>query len=270
MSNQVTKRFIAVHDRLKEEKKVASSRQFALTIDTAPQSLNQVLKGKRDVTVKNVMSLVEKFGVNSEFILAGHGPMFKEELIDHSKNTKEDKIMYVQGAAHAGYFDQFSETVSKDELEFFSVPGYQPTYGQHRCFDVSGESMTPTLKCGDKIICSLVSSDNAYSNLRDNYVYVIVANGDVVVKRVVNNLRSNGTILLKSDNKFFKNTELEGNEIKEIYMVNMTISKFSADPASVRNAIHTEIDGLRDTIKTQADSLVLMNESIERLLKKSR
>lgn len=78
MSNPVTKRFIECHDKLKEEKKVASSRQFAIAIDTAPQSLNQVLKGKRDVTILNVMALVEKFDVNSEFLLAGYGPMFKE------------------------------------------------------------------------------------------------------------------------------------------------------------------------------------------------
>ena len=112
MSNPVTKRFIECHDKLKEEKKVASSRQFALAIETAPQSLNQVLKGKRDVTVINVMSLVEKFGVNSEFLLAGIGPMFKEEIPDNSISIKEDKIMYVPVAAHAGYCDQFHETIS--------------------------------------------------------------------------------------------------------------------------------------------------------------
>ena len=269
MSNPVTKRFIEVHDRLKEESKVASSRQFALAIDTAPQSLNQVLKGKRDVTVKNIMSLVDIFEVNSEFILAGLGPMFKE-VVANSKPLKEDNILYVPIAAHAGNCDQFNETISKDELEFFSVPGYPSSYGEHRCFDVSGDSMSPTLKCGDKIICSLVSSDNAYSNLRDNYVYVVIANGDVVVKRVVNNLKKNGTILLKSDNNFFNNREVEGNEIKEIWLVKMTISKFSADPSKVRNAIHNEIDGLKDTIKIQGDSLVMMKDSIERLLKKNR
>jgi phage repressor protein C with HTH and peptisase S24 domain len=270
MSNPVTKRFIECHDRLKEENKVASSRQFAMTINTAPQSLNQVLKGKRDVTVINVMSLVEKFGVNAEFLLAGFGPMFKEAESDSNNSEKEDKIMYVPVSAHAGYCDQFNETISKDDVEFFSVPGYQPSFGEHRCFDVSGDSMSPTLKCGEKIICSLVSSDNCYSNLRDNYVYVVISNGDVVVKRVINNLKKNGTILLKSDNDFFKNTEVQGNEISEIWMVKMTIAKFSPDPASVRNAIHSEIDGLKETIKEQADNLVQMNDSIERLLKKSR
>ena len=268
MSNPVTKRFIECHDKLKEEKKVASSRQFALTIDTAPQSLNQVLKGKRDVTVINVMALVDKFGANSEYLLAGYGPMFKDE--EDQKLTKEDKIMYLPMEAHAGNFDQFNETISKDELEFFSIPGYQPNYGEHRCFDVAGDSMEPTLFGGDKIICSLVSSDNAYSNLRDNFVHVVVTTGDIVVKRVVNNLRRNGTILLKSDNDFYKTKEIEGSEIKEIWMVNLKISRFMGDPANVKNGFHQEIDNLKQTINSQAESLAMMNRSLECLLKKSR
>jgi len=270
MSNPVTKRFIECHDRLKEQKKVASSRQFALAINTAPQSLNQVLKGKRDVTVVNIMTLVDRFDINPEYLLAGYGPMFKEGDDTQHHTPKEDKIMYVPAEAQAGYCDQFNETITKDELEFFSVPGYQPRYGEHRCFDVSGDSMEPTLFCGDKIVCSLVSSDNMYSSLRDNYVYVIITHSDIVVKRVFNNLKTNGTLLLKSDNNFYRNIELEGAEIKEIWMVTLKISPFMPNPANMRNAFHQEIDSLKETIKTQAESLSMMNRSLESLLKKSR
>lgn len=273
MSNPVTKRFIECHDKLKEEKKVASSRQFALAIDTAPQSLNQVLKGKRDVTVMNVMALVETFGANAEYLMAGYGPMFKDDPTP-AKPIKENKIMYVPIGAHAGYCDQFHETISKDELEFFSVPGYQPNYGEHRCFDVAGDSMEPTLFGGDKIVCSLVSPDNLYSNIRDNYVYVVITNGDIFVKRLVNNLRRDGTIIMKSDNNsennFYPNKAVDGNEIQEIWMVNLKISPFMPNPSNVRNAFHQEIDSLKQTIKTQADSLAMMNKSLECLLKKSR
>lgn len=271
MSNPVTQRFIKCHDRLKEEKTVASSRQFALTLDTAPQSLNQVLKGKRDVTITNVMTLVEKFNVNSEFLLAGVGPMFKEEEETHPKQIKEDKIMYVPIAAHAGYVDQFHETIDKEDLDFFSLPGYQPNYGEHRCFDVTGDSMEPTLFSGDKIVCSLVSSDNNYSSIRDNYVYVVITNNDILVKRVTNRIKREGILYVNSDNgSYYKTREIDANEIKEIYLVNLKISPFMPNPANMRNAFHEELDQLRTTIKTQAESMSLMNKSLESLLKRSR
>jgi len=191
MQNPVTERFIACHNKLKEDKKVASSRQFALAINTAPQSLNQVLKGKR---------------------MAGVGPMFKDE-IEEDRHVKEDKIMYVPIAAHAGYCDQFHEEVTQEDLEFFSLPGYQPCYGEHRCFDVAGDSMEPTLFTGDKIICSLVSSNNGYNCIRDNYVYVVITHNDILVKRVTNRLRQEGVLYLNSDNGSpYKTVEVQANE----------------------------------------------------------
>lgn len=270
MPNKVTERFIACHDRLKEEKKVASSRQFALAIDTAPQSLNQVLKGKRDVTVTNAMTLIRVFGVNSEYLMAGVEPMFKEE-VEEIRPSKEDKIMYVPIAAHAGYCDQYHESVSKEDLDFFSLPGYQPSYGEHRCFDVAGDSMEPTLFSGDKIICSLVSSDNAYSSIRDQYVYVVITNGDILVKRVVSNLRKEGILYLNSDNGSpYKTMEIEAHEIQEIWLVNLKISPFMPNPANMRNGFHQEIDQLRCTIKTQSENMGKMNKSLESLLKRNR
>lgn len=271
MPNQVTERFIACHDRLKEEKKIVSSRQFALTINTAPQSLNQVLKGKRDVTVVNVMSLVEHFNVNSEYLLAGIGPMFREGKEIQAAPARVNKIMYVPIEAHAGYCDQFHETITEDDLDYFSLPGYQPSYGEHRCFDVTGDSMEPTLFSGDKIICSLVSPDNYYSAIRENYVYVVITNGDIRVKRVINKIKKEGVLYLNSDNGTpYKTTSVEANEIKEIWLVNLKISPFMPNPSNVRNGFHEEIDSLRSTIKTQSENMSKMNRSLESLLKRSR
>ena len=52
------------------------------------------MKGKRDVTVNNVMTVVDKFNINAEYLLAGIEPMFKDEEIIH-KPIREDKILYV-------------------------------------------------------------------------------------------------------------------------------------------------------------------------------
>src|SRR5690606_26382219 len=77
MSNLVTTRFKACHDRLKEDGKVRSSRQFALQLDYLPQSLSEILKGRRDVTIELLRKAVEVFDMNPVFLLSGEGPMFK-------------------------------------------------------------------------------------------------------------------------------------------------------------------------------------------------
>jgi len=51
-ANIVTKRFIKCHDKIREDNRVRSSRQFALSLDYLPQSLSEILKGRRDVTIE--------------------------------------------------------------------------------------------------------------------------------------------------------------------------------------------------------------------------
>ncbi len=269
MQNLVTQRFIQVHDRLKAERKIPSSRQFALNLGTAPQSLNQILKGRRDVTVKNAMALVELYDVNSEYLLAGIEPMFKDELPEKNDN-KRDKIVYVPKSAHAGGVGQFEDCVMQSDLETFTLPGFAPGYGEHRCFDVVGDSMEPTLYSGDKVVCSVVSRDNNYSLVRDNYVYVVVTENDILVKRVVNKVKREGVLVLKSDNDFYNPIEVSANEIEEICLVRMKIVPFMPDPNHARNGFNQQILALQKVISEQEKTISAMDKTLERLLRMSR
>jgi len=130
--------------------------------------------------------------------------------------------------------------------------------------------MEPTLFSGDRIICSLVSRDHYYNSLKDNYVYVIISKGDIVVKRVENRIRQEGVLVLNSDNTYYDPYRLEVNDISEIWAVNLKISPFMPHPSNMRNAFHDEIDRLKDTITQQADAMNKMNKSLECLLKRSR
>ncbi|MFT5385521.1 MAG: hypothetical protein ACI81W_002929, partial [Saprospiraceae bacterium] len=64
----VTQRFIKCHNHLKEEGTVRSSRQFALSLDYLPQSLSEILKGRRDVTIELLRKAVEKYKINPVYI----------------------------------------------------------------------------------------------------------------------------------------------------------------------------------------------------------
>jgi len=57
--NIVTERFIKCHNLLKEENRIRSSRQFALSLDYLPQSLSEILRGRRDVTIELLRKAVD-------------------------------------------------------------------------------------------------------------------------------------------------------------------------------------------------------------------
>ncbi len=274
MCNIVTERFVNCIEKLKERNEIKSARQFALSVDYHPQNLNDIIKGKRDVTIDLIKNAVETYKLNPQYIFTGLGSMFLDEDIQQSASAKPqaslEKILYVPTAAHAGYTEQFLDPVFMEDLISFSLPDYKFQHGTYRCFDVVGDSMEPSLYAGDKVVCSFMDSNNFYSSVRNNLVYVVVLEGAIVVKRVINKIKEQKNLLLISDNNYFKPYEVPIEEVKEIWHVDVKISPFLPSPNNIRNAFHEEMDDMKRTIDVQSKSIQLLNTTVEKLLKQNR
>ncbi len=242
MSNIVTQRFIKCHDKLREDNRVRSSRQFALSLDYLPQSLSEILKGRRDVTIELLRKAVEKYKINPVYIYTGEGPMFMSEESDNSfrvltivTNSDEDeRIVHVPVPAQAGYASDMSDPTFIQELPTFTLPDYKYKVGTHRAFDVAGDSMEPTMFEGDKVVCSYLEPTLWETAIKDNYVYVIVTRADVVVKRVVNRLKAEKQLKLFSDNAYYEPYTVNIGDIREIWYVRAKISPFLPSPDNIK------------------------------------
>ena len=278
MNNIVTQRFIQCHNKLKESKSVKSSRQFALSLDYLPQSLSEILKGRRDVTIDLLRKAVEVYKINPVFNYTGDGPMFMSETAHESFKVltivtgadDDEKIVHVPVPAQAGYATGFGDPSFIKELPTFTLPDYKYNVGTHRCFDVSGDSMEPTLFEGDKLIASYVEPTQWASSLKNEYVYIIVTKSDVLVKRVHNNLDENNTIKLISDNSFYQPYDVHLSELQEIWYVRAKISPFLPSPHSTTNLIKQEVQQLQNTVRNQNELIQQLNITIERLIAQNK
>ena len=75
-----------------------------------------------------------------------------------------------------------SNSVDVDLLEdanHFHIPGLT---GNLIAFNINGNSMSPTIKTGDMVICHPIDK---VSEIKDNDIYAVVTNQSVWVKRVV-------------------------------------------------------------------------------------
>ena len=275
MCNIVTERFISCLEKLKDSNEIKSIRQFALAVEYHPQNLNDIMKGKRDVTIELIKNAAEIYKINTQYIFTGLGSMFSdEEIVQHPSPAQQfkslEKIVYVPTAAHAGYTEQFHDPVFLDDLVSFSLPDYKFQHGTYRCFDIMGDSMEPSLYAGDKVVCSQVDSNNFYSSVRNNLVYVIVMDGSLVVKRVLNKVRENRTMMMLSDNSYYQPYEVAIEEIREIWHVEVKISPYLPSPNNIRNAFHEEMDGMKKIIDQQSKSIQMLNHTVEKLLKQNR
>jgi phage repressor protein C with HTH and peptisase S24 domain len=133
----------------------------------------------------------------------------------------EDNTELVPVAAQAGYTLQHNEGVVK-ELPRYRVPGFEN--GKFRAFEVSGDSMEPTLNHRDIVVCSYV--DN-WRLLVPGDVYVVVTDESVMLKRIRQRITDRASeVMLYSDNPHRPPYPMECSEITELWRVRGYVSSY--------------------------------------------
>ncbi|MBK8699756.1 MAG: LexA family transcriptional regulator [Saprospiraceae bacterium] len=219
----ITKRFIEIVNSLDNQGVIKSKSQLAVALDTHKQSLNEILKGKRNVTLEVASRICEMFHVNPSFLLMGDMPKF----IKRDEGVRKTNISYVPVRVQAGYGDQINNPIFEADLEKFTIPGPHFHDDEYRCFEVEGDSMFPSYHHGDRVICSPIPAIYLTQALRDYMIYVVVTEHSLLLKRVVNKIKSHKAIELISDNVMYEPKLLPAEEIKEIWKVEGLITNRS-------------------------------------------
>ena len=274
MPSEVTRRFVSCHDHLKHQGIVKSSRQFAMALEFQPQNLSEIIRGKRDAPLELIRKGVEVFRINPMYLYAGEGTMILEKdyqgpfrvLTVVTNPDNQEKIVHVPVPAQAGYSQEHVEPYFFEELPSYSLPDRRFNMGSYRSFDVAGDSMDPTLKAKDKVICQFVEPSQWLTGIRDHHVYVVVTRSGLMVKRLINHLQKHRHFELRSDNSFYAPVRMNVGEVKEIWMVTATLSDFShVLPKTIK--AHS-IDSLHETIDAQSALINQLHQKVERILVK--
>ncbi len=274
MKNVVSQRFIKCHDKLKAEKRIRSSRAFAMSLDYLPQSLSEILKGRRDVTIELLRQAIATYKLNPVYLFTGDGPMFMTEesnqnfrvLTTITTPDAEELIVHVPLPAQSAYAGELGDPTFVESLPTYSLPDYKYKVGTHRSFDVPGNSMEPTLFEGDKVVCAFLEPTLWQSGIKDNYAYIIVTRSDVVVKRVRNHLASSKELEVISDNSFYETYRIPLADLREIWYVRARITPFLPSPQNIQRYVHDEMSELKATIAQQGKLINRLGVSVEKVL----
>lgn len=229
----VNQRFKLVFEELDKTNRIKGKSDIAKHLDTYNHVVNSILKGQRNVTVEQLTKLFQIYGINANFMFGLSEEMF---LMNHPANSDletrrvseislygRNNIKFVPNLARAGDALNPENRESVDEFPRFSVPGMD---GDLWAFEISGDSMLPTVTNGDMVICEKLERGEP---LRDNQVYVIVS--DVVVAKRVQQIRSDNNInslrLISDNSDVYKPYELDINEIRHILRVKSRMTNHS-------------------------------------------
>lgn len=208
-----------------------------------PQKLYKLVQNKSKPGYETLMDILDHYPqLSSEWLMRGEGPMLHSDApvtrasapaaeAPVEKNNPaptytgfpkavtvnengEEQTSVVTGKVEAGYLLARNPEEMMAELETISVPGLRGK--SYRAFEVSGNSMQPTLSPGDLVIASYTERLDL---IQPKHVYVVVANDRLMVKRLRGPVKRNEPLELLSDNRFYDPFILPQEDLRELWQV---------------------------------------------------
>lgn len=196
-----------MNNRFKQIRKALNMTQedFGKALERTKRSIIFYEKGERSIDIPIITLLKEKFNVNAEWLIFGTGSMFLEEksnIKTESASTTFVEIKeYPTVKASAGYGSIINEEII---MPYFINANLVSNKDLEMVISVTGNSMSPTLEEGDKI---LITSD--YENIskpKINKIYVIHTDNAIYVKRYKQ--KKGNEYIFSSDNKEYGDIKL--------------------------------------------------------------
>lgn len=209
-----------------------------------PQKLYKLVQNKSKPGYETLMDILDHYPqLRSEWLMRGEGPMLHSDAPTPRAETApakeepakpaapaptytgipqvvtvnehgDEQTSVVTGKVEAGYLLTRNPEEMMAELETISVPGLRGK--SYRAFEVSGNSMQPTLSPGDLVIASYTERLDL---IQPKHVYVVVANDRLMVKRLRGPVKRNEPLELLSDNRFYDPFILPQEDLRELWQV---------------------------------------------------
>jgi hypothetical protein len=225
----VNQRFKRVFEALEAQARIRGKSDLAEQLGTYNHVVNSILKGKRNITIDQLAKLFEHHGVNANYLFGLSEQMFRGQSsdipvrrLDELQLRGRQNITLVPHRALAGYALDYHDGAYLEGMQRFSIPGQE---GQLIAFEISGDSMMPTVTNGDIVVCEPLERGEL---LRDNQVYVIVT--DVVVAKRVQQIKEGSRVsqlrLISDNDHVYKPYEVGLEDIRQILKVKCRLTNY--------------------------------------------
>jgi hypothetical protein len=199
--------------RLKQFLGLESDVDLAKALKIKPSAINNWSKRNKI----NYKRIFEAFpDLSPDWLLGnGNGYTFGSISLQAFQNIcrqgGKPPTVLVPEKARAGYRNSFSQVVDY-ELPILQIQGYTDG-NRYRFFEISGDSMMPTLETGDYVLCELVAS---LQDIKQQGIYILHTHNDILCKRIE---IQDTCLLLHSNNLAYPVQEIHENDIKNYWRV---------------------------------------------------
>ena len=272
-SKIVTQRFVKCHNALRECNIIRSSRQFAIELEYLPQSLSEILKGRRDVTIELLRKAIELYAINPNYIFLGQLPMFTnpEALIGlNSEKSETDSavpipIHYIPKDSEKNFFeDKFSTQNVKPNNQFI-LPSKWLKEGEYLCFDVTDDSMEPTIYRDDKIVCKVLELRENFENLSGGKLYAFALKDRIIIRRFHYVIAPARKVILTTDSLAQTAVEWDFDDFTAVWRVYYIMSRKNSYRKIPNLGIYEEINSLKKELAENSKNIKMILTELQQL-----
>lgn len=194
--------------------------------------------GRAEPSVNTLINMSDYFKVSIESLTNLDLSNVDEKKANHQKEVKKytsasglkinsalldikiyENVLLVPEKAIAGYVNSSDNTAFLQDLPKFHLP-FLSKNKEYRAFEIRGESMLP-LPDKSTVIGERIDRDD----IKDGQVYVVVTKDGIILKKLYNQSKANGKILLKSTNVAYRPYEVDAKSVIELWRFTSYISQ---------------------------------------------
>jgi len=179
---------------------VVNQSMLANGLGITRQTVSNRIKNDSQVTVSELKKIEEFFGIN----------LFNEDNSNGENLIHIDYYQDVFASCGTGSI-VFSEDKIRIPLSSLLINGFSKQK-KYSMINATGNSMSPTIDSGDKLIVEHWSG----TQIQDNRIYVFCFNNEFFVKRLSKNLDE---IIIKSDNPEYRIRTISGSTVNYLTLV---------------------------------------------------
>ena len=193
----------------KKTGKYINQSMLAEALGITRQTVSNRIKNESQVTVAEIKKIEEFYNID----------IFSDSSETDIENAKLNYYTDVFASCGNGNII-FSDEKIHVSLPTLLINGYSKKK-KYSMINASGNSMSPTIENGDKLIVEHWNGEQ----IQDNKIYVFCFNNEFFVKRLSKNLDE---IIIKSDNPDYRTRTINGHTIDEMTLIGKIVGCIKA------------------------------------------
>lgn len=217
----VSVRFSEIVRQLKNTGKIDSYARFAKSLDYSPQSLNEIMKGRRDVTIEVIRKLFINYTISPSeiFDLPGQTngtPIGRQDALNTNSSIHFQSVRLIESHQTLDWIQQHDKPDFYAKLPRVDIPWEEEASDDLIAYNYMEDLMYPDLYPNDWLIAQ---PHKGIDTLKTGQLYIILSSYGFLIRRLLAKSDEQKTLTVQTNNQYNLKQQIKIQDIHALYQI---------------------------------------------------